>query len=134
MAKRLFSEDEMARLRSNTHVIDVKPSVIYFTAEFKQLFWERHLAGKKPAAIFMEFGIDPEILGSTRVAGFPGAIRTMLKAGKGFRDSRHMRDADTRFMSKDVMIEYLRQQLEYKDQEIDFLKKIVSLGQTTVDT
>ena len=35
MAKRLLGEDEMARLRSNTHVIDVRPSVIYFAADFK---------------------------------------------------------------------------------------------------
>jgi len=86
MARKKFNEEEMNHLRSSPYVLDVSASIVHFSAEFKTLFWEAILSGKKPCDIVMELGIDPDILGDTRVAGLKGMIRNEVKSGKGFRD------------------------------------------------
>jgi sugar (pentulose or hexulose) kinase len=55
-------------------------------------------------------------------------IRDEYQAGKGFRDLTNY-DGLNQFMPAESKVKYLEQQLAYKDQEIEFLKMIVSLGQ-----
>ena len=76
----------MDRLRVSPYVLDVSPSIVHFSAEFKQLFWESLQSGKEPAAAVQELGIDPEILGKPRVMGLRTMVRNEVRAGKGFRD------------------------------------------------
>ncbi len=129
MATKKFNEKEMNHLRASTYVLDVSPSIVHFSAEFKKKFWEAILAGKKPRDIVIELGIDPDILGEIRVNGLKGMIRNEVKTGNGFRDldsyNKYLED----YITPEGKIKYLEQQLAYRDQEIEFLKKIVSLGQ-----
>jgi len=55
-------------------------------------------------------------------------IQNEFKAGKGFRDLDTYKTSINGFMTPEVKIQVLEQQLAYKDQEIEFLKKIVSLN------
>lgn len=80
------NEEEMNHLRASSYVLDVSPSIVHFSAEFKKKFWEAILAGKKPRDIVIDLGIDPDILGETRVNGLKGMIRNEVKAGNGFGD------------------------------------------------
>ena len=128
MARKKFNEEEMNHLRSSPYVLDVSASIVHFSAEFKKLFWEAILSGKKPCDIVMELGIDPDILGDTRVAGLKGMIRNEVKSGKGFRDIDTYNNYLDRYITPEAKIKYLQQQIAYKDQEIDFLKKIVFLS------
>ena len=128
MASKKFTEEEMNHLRANSYVLDVSPSIVHFTAEFKKKFWEAILARKKPRDIVTEMGIDPDILGETRMNGLKGMIRNEVKAGKGFRDLDTYNKYLDGYITPEGKIKYLEQQLAYKEQEIEFLKKIVSLG------
>ena len=38
MANRKFTEQEMLTLRNSKYVLDVSPSIVHFSAEFKKLF------------------------------------------------------------------------------------------------
>ena len=82
MASHKFTKEEMDQLRACSYVLDVTPSLVHFSIEFKQLFWEEILAGKHPREIIRSFGIDPDILGNTRIAGIRGQIRNEVKSGK----------------------------------------------------
>lgn len=128
MAKKKFTEDEMNRLRANSYVLDISPTIVHFSAGFKQKFWDSLLTGKKPWDIVIELGIDPDILGETRINGLKSMIRNEFKAGKGFRDLDTYKTSINGFLTPEVKIKVLEQQLAYKDQEIEFLKKIVFLG------
>ena len=128
-ARKDFTEEEMAILKTSPHVMDVSSCIIHFTAAFKSLFWQKFQSGMAPAEIFRESGIDPEILGKTRVNGFKEMLKAEVKRGKGFRDLTTANDYYAKNMTAEQRIAYLEQQLEYKDQEIEFLKKIVSLTQ-----
>lgn len=128
MANKKFTEEEMNHLRASSYVLDVSPSIVHFTAEFKKKFWGAILAGKKPRDIVIEMGIDPDILGEIRMNGLKGMIRNEVKAGKGFRDLDTYNKYLDGYITPEGRIKFLEQQLAYKEQEIEFLKKIVSLG------
>lgn len=124
MAKKKFTEDEMNRLRANSYVLDISPTIVHFSAGFKQKFWDSLLTGKKPWDIVVELGIDPDILGETRINGLKSMIRNEFKAGKGFRDLDTYKTSINGFLTPEAKIQVLEQQLAYKDQEIEFLKKL----------
>ena len=133
MANKKFTEEEMNHLKSNSYVLDVSPSIVHFSAAFKEKFWNLLQEGTAPREIVIEMGIAPDILGENRVGGLKTMIRNEVTAGKGFRDLETYgtyRD----FNNPEAKVKYLEQQLAYKDQEIEFLKKIVSLGKGRVES
>jgi hypothetical protein len=129
MARKKLTEEEMNRLRASSYVLDVSPSLVHFSAKFKELFWNLILEGKEPREAVIELGIDPDILGEGRVNGLKTMIRNEVRAGKGFRDLETYGTYIKEYTNPEAKIKYLEQQLAYKEQEIEFLKKIVSLGQ-----
>lgn len=128
MANKKFTDEEMSHLRASSYVLEVSPSIVHFSAEFKKKFWEAILAGKTPRNIVINLGIDPDILGESRLNGLKGMIRNEVKAGNGFRDLDTYNKYLDGYITPEGKIKYLEQQLAYKEQEIEFLKKIVSLG------
>jgi len=128
MAKKKFTEAEMALLRLSPYVLDVSPSIVHFSAEFKAKFWEGVESKKELREIIIELGIDPDILGESRVNGLKTMIREEVRAGKGFRDLRTYGTYLDIYTKPEAKIKHLEQVLAYKNQEIEFLKKIVSLS------
>ena len=55
-------------------------------------------------------------------------IKKEVNAGKGFRDLETYRDHRAIFLNPEARIQYLEEKLAYKEQELEVLKKIVSLG------
>lgn len=133
MARKKFTEEEMQHLRSSSYVLDVSPSIVHFSAEFKQRFWDLILLGEAPREVVIELGINPDILGENRVNGLKTMIRNEVRAGKGFRDLETYGTYTKNFTNPEAKVKYLEQQLAYKDQEIEFLKKIVSLDKMGVE-
>ena len=129
MANKKFTQEEMNHLRASPYVLDVSPSIVHFSAKFKELFWNSIQEENEPRDIVIELGIDPDILGECRVTGLKGMIRNEVRAGKGFRDLKTYGSYVKDCTNPEAKVKYLEQQLAYKDQEIEFLKKIVSLGQ-----
>ena len=119
----------MIQLRKNVYVLDVTSNMIHFSAEFKKRFWEGLLSKKKPREIVTELGIDPKILGTSRVNGLKLMISKEVNVGKGFRDKNTHDEYFGVYTDPASRVKYLEQLLIYKDQEIDFLKRIVSLNQ-----
>jgi hypothetical protein len=129
MANKKFTDEEMNRLRASPYVLDVSPSIVHFSAEFKSKFWDGIQQDKTPQEMVVELGIDPELLGVNRVNGLKTMIRNEVRAGKGFRDMRTYGSFLDAYTDPKVKVKYLEQQIAYKDQEIEFLKKIVSISQ-----
>jgi len=127
MARKKFTKEEMEALKTSSYVLDITPSVVHFSAEFKEKFWDLLKSGKAPKDAIIELDIDPDILGVNRIDGLRTMIRNELRAGNGFRDIRAC------MTNPEVRVAYLEQQLAYKDQEIEFLKKIVSLGKEAAE-
>jgi len=83
-----FTDEQMRILRGSPYVLTVSQSTVNFTAEFKEKFWNLIQSGKEPHEAVSELGIDPEILGKSRLYGIKNTIRSDVIAGRGFRDLR----------------------------------------------
>lgn len=134
MANKKFTDDQMNHLRASSYVLKVSPSIVHFSAEFKEKFWNLIQMRKLPREIVIELGIDPEILGETRLNGMKTMIKNEVSAGKGFRDLETYGAYIEEVTNPEVKVKYLEQQIAYKDQEIEFLKKIVFLSREELDT
>jgi len=134
MANKKFTEDEMNHLKASSYVLDVSPSIVHFSVEFKEKFWNSIQMRKAPHETVIELGIDPKILGENRVNGLKTMIRNEVRAGKGFRDLETYGAYVKDFTNPEAKVKYLEQQISYKDQEIEFLKKIVFLSREELDT
>ena len=67
MARGSFSKSEIEVLLRNPYVSDVNEKSISYSTEFKFLFMEEYIKGKRPTQIFREAGFDVKILGSKRI-------------------------------------------------------------------
>jgi hypothetical protein len=132
MASKKFTVGEVEQLRKSPYVLDISPSIVHFSAEFKALFYKALQAGKEPREIVLEMGIDPDILGENRVMGLRAMVRDEVKAGKGFRDLKTYGKYLDCLLTPEAKIRLLEQELAYKNQEIEYLKKIMSLGEAEV--
>jgi hypothetical protein len=134
MARKKFTEEEMNLLKTSPYVLGVTPSIVHFSAEFKEKFWLLIMSGKSQHEAVVELGIDPDILGENRVNGLKTMIRNEVRDGKGFRDIETFTTYIKDYANPEVKVKHLEQQLAYKDQEIEFLKKIVSLGKGAAES
>jgi len=134
MANKKFTEEEMEILKSSPFILEVSPSTIHFSVEFKEKYWNLVTSGKTSREAVIELGIDPSILGTYRIYGLRSMIGNEVRSGNGFRDINTYMTYIKDYANPEVKIKYLEQQLAYKNQEIEFLKKIVSLGRDGVDS
>jgi hypothetical protein len=121
MCARPVSEEGMIRLKESPYVLKVTKYNVFFSAEFKRLLYLEIKKHRKIEDVLIEHGIDPEILGPGRIAGL---LNTIYKA----KSPLDFRDGKSKKITLEDKVKFLEQQLVYKEQEIEFLKKIVSLG------
>lgn len=124
-----LTAEEIELLRSHPYIIEVTPRKVCFSKEFKEIIWNKLQQGQDIHHILDEYQIPSELLGETRINGMKYLIRKEGQSGQGFRDVHTPDYQNNGFKTAEKEIELLKQQLKYKDQEIEFLKKIVSLGQ-----
>ena len=122
-----FTKEQMDHLRANHYVRSISPSTIRFTEDFKKYFYQKHKSGTTARQIFLECGIDPEILGDSRVEGFRYTLNKHAKRDEGFADKRqdnHRAAAKHDEGTMESRIRQLEHELAYTRQEVEFLKKI----------
>jgi transposase-like protein len=128
MAKKPLDAEEIAELRSSPYVASIIGNRINFTPEFKRMAYDQITSGKTMREVFEEHGIDPEILGDSRVWGFAEKLRAKAEREEGFADLRgqNMRKPakETKEQTLANRVEQLEHELAYTRQEVEFLKKI----------
>lgn len=128
MAKKPLNAEEIAQLRSSPYVASIISGRIHFTPEFKRVAYEQLTNGKPMRTIFEEHGIDPEILGESRLYGIAYKLRQNADREEGFSDLRGQNNRkpakETREQTLAARVELLEHELAYTRQEIEFLKKI----------
>ena len=128
MISKYFTDEQMDHLRKSPYVLKVYPTQVHFSAHFKEMLWNAVQSGKEPRKAIADLGIDPDVLGDSRIHGVISLIKSNVLAGKGFRDIQTKYEKYSQSANPEIKIKSLEQQLAYKDQEIEFLKKIVSLS------
>ena len=128
MPKKPLSTEELAELRSNPCVSGIIAGRILFAPEFKRTAYEQLVSGKTMRSIFEEHGIDPEILGDSRIHGIAHKLRQNAAREEGFTDLRTKNSRkpaqETKEQTLAARVEQLEHELAYTRQEVEFLKKI----------
>lgn len=128
MSKKIFTNEEIIKLKNNKYVKSVSEKGITYTDEFKTIFIADRSNGKLLRQIFGDCGFDIEVLGQARIKS---ASKRWQKAYKesgelGLRDTRktnsgrplkHELTQEDLLAKKDAEIAYLKS-------EVELLKKI----------
>lgn len=132
-------------LRNNPNVAKVTDYQVWYTQTFKNYFCAEYSKGRFASDIFREQGIDPLILGSTRVAtmrryynevkrAFPEGTNKADKSNpyRGEKGSSHRDNGVS--LDGDVMraIGKMEQHIQYMDAQIDMLKKIFTADSNAI--
>ena len=132
MSKIKFTDSQIEELKANPYTLTVTTNQITFTREFKILFWSDYQNRMSPRSIFQKYGYDPEVLGRSRITGFQQMLKKEVDEGLTFNEgsrppglrkelTSHEDDSSSAKAFKDM-----QHRLEYLEQEMEFLKKIVS--------
>ena len=126
--KNKFTKEQIQQLSANKNVRQVSESTVSFREEFTRRYYSERINGKRPEDIFRENGIDPEILGKSRIKSYDVHTRQKAEREAGFSDERKLnqRRSKNAPQTDTDRITQLEHELAYTRQEVEFLKKIAS--------
>lgn len=128
-----FTPEQIEQLRSNPYTYKVTNCKIFFTAEFKEAFYQKRQAGLTLKETILVLGYDPDVLGEKRIDGISHLINKAVREGKGFTEGVMPRvsilDEEYPDLTRENFLK-MQHELQYMRQELEFLKKISSLRDT----
>jgi hypothetical protein len=135
MSKVKFTQDEIEVFRGNQYVTRVSENTICFSQEFKEILIREGRSGKLPMRILSDLGIDARVLGSGRADSLFARVRKQSARPSRFdRTKPGGRPKKVTFASVEEENRYLKDRMEYLEQENEFLKKIKALETRWKDT
>ena len=130
MSKNVFTTEEVKTLAENPYVASVSKRALILTPEFKQRAYDELIRGKSIRQVFEDAGLDPSIVGETRMHGYRERILREAEREEGFQNLRknnHRREAQSTQAQMAKRIRQLEHQVVYLQQENEFIKKIQQL-------
>ncbi|MEI6133284.1 MAG: HTH domain-containing protein [Bacillota bacterium] len=129
MGRKIFTPEEIAELRTNKYVCYVSATRLCFVAEFKQKFSEEYNSGKLPRHIVAGMGIDPDIIGESRLDSIRTHVKQQAQSGYGFSDGFQRRPQTSGPVDSSLplnkRVAHLEHELIYTKQEMEFIKKTI---------
>lgn len=137
-----LTTEQIVMLMKSPHVSRVTRKTISYTKAFKEEFFRRYCDGEPPSAIFASCGLDPDVLGQTRIYGLCSTLRSLQSKGLPIPEGRppieqaalRIPKRRPRQSATDVFaslsaddVHKLYQRVVYLTQEMEFLKKIMLL-------
>ena len=122
-----LSKREVEMLRENPNIAAVTSSTVRFTEEFKKLANGNRSKGISVVETLRQNGIDPDVLGESRIRGLKCTLNKQAKRKDGFTDRRqdnYRRPPKNGDETLEQRIRELENELAYTRQEVEFLKKL----------
>lgn len=134
-AKKKFTEEEMKLLLSNPYTARVTPCTIKFTLDFKKFVIKEVEHNTRLKDIYIKAGYNPDLLGYSRMDHQVRMIRKEAASPEGLKPVEDHREEQIQaFASQDLSkvssekaVKKLQDEVIKLEQEIEFLKKILSL-------
>ena len=128
-----YTAKHIRELEKNPYVFKVTKYKIYFTVKFKEEFWIRYQAGNTPRKILSDLGFELSLFGQKQIDSITQRIKKQALSGGGFKEgeTRERRVAikpmDEQELSSPQSMQRMQNELLYLRQEVEFLKKIISV-------
>ena len=141
MGRGNFTKAEMETLLRNPYVADVNEKSISYSTEFKFLFMNEYIKGKRPTQIFRDAGFDIGILGSKRIeracarwkesyeSGTLGSREAVLHKGKDGEEQAY--DPEQTQSNKRKLVDQCREQektIRMLRAEVEFFRELCRRG------
>lgn len=130
MSHKVFTEEQINRLKNHPCIEHISDKAITYTQLFKEIAVEAYNSGQTPRMIFEANGLSVQDLGKRRIKSALYRWRKLALREEGLRDTRSTNTIGrprTRPRTPEEELIYLRDKVEYLEQENEFLKKLKDL-------
>jgi transposase-like protein len=130
MSKVRFNSEQIERLRYHPSINHISEKSITYSDDFKERAVIAYKAGVSSRMIFEKEGLNIQDLGKERIISALKRWRKMSQREGGLRDTRSTNSKGrprTRPRTPEEELKYLKDKVEYLEQENEFLKKLRAL-------
>lgn len=123
-----YTKKQIKELKENPYTLQIDEQRIFFTIEFKKIFWRKYQAGMSPRTIFKELNYNLDYFGQKQIDSIVQRVKKEALKGEfteGYTRSNRMKIKEP---DSEITTQNLRQmqnELLYLRQEVDFLKKVL---------
>jgi hypothetical protein len=123
MSHTLFSKEEIDLLKQNRYVLAVSRKRLRYSGDFYEYMAVQYKSGIMPYEALEEIGIDPKILGDSRIYGIKTRVIQMMRdRGEDVSLENKVQRAGS-ILSK---VDLLEHKVKYLEQQQEFFKKILA--------
>ena len=77
-----YTQKQIKELKSNPYTLQVSDKRIFFTIEFKKIFWKKYQAGMSPKSIFKEMDYNLDYFGQKQIDSIVQRVKKEALAGE----------------------------------------------------
>lgn len=124
-----YTQKQIKELKQNPYTLQVDDKRIFFTKEFKKIFWTKYQAGMSPRAIFKELNYNLDHFGQKQIDSIVQRVKKEAIAGEfteGYTRNNRMKIRELEGDISPQNIKQMQHELLYLRQEVDFLKKVLN--------
>jgi len=123
-----YTQKQIKELKLNPYTLKVDEKRIFFTIEFKKVFWTKYQAGMSPRAIFKDLNYNLDYFGQKQIDSIVQRVKKEALAGEfteGYSRNNRMKIKELTDDVSSQNIKQMQSELLYLRQEVDFLKKVL---------
>lgn len=126
-----YTQKQIKELKANPYTLQVSDKRIFFTIEFKKVFWTKYQAGMSPRAIFKELNYNLDYFGQKQIDSIVQRIKKEVLAGEfteGYQRSKRIKIKEPELLNPEQTLQQMQHEMLYLRQEVEFLKKVLKKG------
>lgn len=126
-----YTKKQIKELKENPYTLKVNDNRIFFTIEFKDIFWTKYKAGMSPRQILKELNYKLEYFSQKQIDSIVQRIKKEALKGEfteGYIRTKRMKINKPEIADSPQVIQHMQNELMYLRQEVDFLKKVLKKG------
>lgn len=123
-----YTQKQIKELKANPYTLQVSDKRIFFTIEFKKVFWTKYQAGMSPRAIFKELNYNLDYFGQKQIDSIVQRVKKEALAGEfteGYQRYKRMKIKEPELSNSEQVLQQMQHEILYLRQEVEFLKKVL---------
>lgn len=123
-----YTKKQIKELKENPYTLQINEQRIFFTIEFKKVFWTKYQSGMSPRKILKELNYNLENFGQKQIDSITQRVKKEALNGEfteGYSRINRMKIKEPEGEITPQNIKQMQHELLYLKQEVDFLKKVL---------
>ena len=123
-----YTQKQIKELKANPYTLQVSDKRIFFTIEFKKVFWTKYQSGMSPRAIFKELNYNLDYFGQKQIDSIVQRVKKEALAGEfteGYQRYKRMKIKEPELLNSEQVLQQMQHEMLYLRQEVEFLKKVL---------